>query len=93
MENSTTKHLLVSGRVQGVCFRAWTRDKARKLGICGWVRNKSNGEVEALLQGGEEAVAELIQLLHTGPELALVESIRVEDLGSSETYQSFEIRY
>lgn len=62
----------VSGRVQGVWFRNWTRDKALRRGISGWVRNEADGSVTALLSGPEPAVREMVAALRDGPPLAQV---------------------
>ena len=70
------RHVVVTGRVQGVAFRAWTREKAQTLGVSGWVRNRADGSVEALLSGPDEAVEALIEAFHRGPPLASVEAVR-----------------
>lgn len=62
-----TLHCVVSGQVQGVYFRAWTRSRARDLGLAGWVRNLPGGQVEVMAQGDEEALAGLLESLHHGP--------------------------
>ena len=68
----------VFGRVQGVFFRNWTMDKARSLGVRGWVRNRRDGTVELVAYGSEEAVHALIAACRTGPPAAEVERIEVE---------------
>ncbi len=73
------KLLLIQGRVQGVGYRNWMVDKARELGISGWVRNRVDGSVEALISGDVAAVEELSRLCRRGPRLAEVSSI-TEDL-------------
>ncbi len=73
------KHVVVTGRVQGVSFRAWTREQAEHLGVSGWVRNCADGSVEAVLAGPCEAVDALIAKLHGGPAAARVETVRVAD--------------
>lgn len=65
----------VSGRVQGVGYRAWLMREAEWHGIWGWVRNRSDGTVEALLAGEEDALEALLLLCRRGPALALVRSI------------------
>lgn len=67
--------LRVAGRVQGVGYRAWLAREADRHGVWGWVRNRSDGTVEALLAGEEDALQELLMLCRRGPALALVESI------------------
>ena len=87
------KHVLISGRVQGVWFRATTREKAEELGVTGWVRNTSDGRVEAVFMGEEEKVDKLIEWCHHGPPLAEVEKVEVEPYTSDEEYKEFTIRY
>jgi acylphosphatase len=82
----------VTGRVQGVFFRAWTRDRARQLGICGWVRNCDDGTVEALFDGSEQAVERLIELVRDGPPGARVDDLSVACV-EPEDIQGFEIRH
>ena len=69
------RHLIIHGRVQGVFYRDWTVKTARELGLSGWVRNRDDGTVEALVQGDEEAVARFIGLAKQGPPAADVERI------------------
>ncbi len=71
---------LVSGRVQGVFFRASTREEARRLGLSGYARNLADGRVEVLACGPRAAVAELRDWLRQGPPLARVEALACEPL-------------
>ena len=73
------KHVFISGRVQGVFFRASTRDRARKLGVSGWVRNLSDGRVEAVFEGEERKVDRMVSFCRKGPKRARVEDIEVKD--------------
>ena len=73
------KHVNITGRVQRVSFRAWTCERARELGISGWVRNRSDGSVEALVSGSSEAVETLIAALHEGPPAAEVKEVRATE--------------
>lgn len=82
---------LVAGRVQGVSFRASTREKAMELGVRGWVRNLPDGRVEALLQGEAEAVEALKKWLWRGPTLAQVVDVQSERVEISEIHM-FEVR-
>jgi acylphosphatase len=68
----------VTGRVQGVWFRAWTREQAERIGLRGWVRNEPDGSVSALLSGEEPAVAEMLSALHEGPPGAEVAGVETE---------------
>ena len=86
------RRVRVTGRVQGVFFRAWTAEKAKALGVAGWVRNCRDGSVEALLQGEAAAVSELIEALHRGPPSARVERVEVED-APPEPLSRFAVRH
>lgn len=82
----------VSGRVQGVWFRAETMSMARSLGLSGWVRNATDGTVEAVFEGDERLVSEAVEWCRRGPPGARVESVeesREEPTGE----QGFEVRY
>ena len=86
------RRVRVSGRVQGVFFRGWTRDEARQLGVAGWVRNCLDGSVEAHLEGEEAAVDQLIAMMRSGPSGAEVDDLTVDD-ASAEQLKSFEVRH
>ncbi|MGF1605724.1 MAG: acylphosphatase [Rhodothalassiaceae bacterium] len=70
-----TVSVRITGRVQGVSFRAWTEARAGELGVSGWVRNRSDGAVEALFCGPENAVDQLLAACRTGPPLARVDDV------------------
>ncbi len=72
---TTAIRLTVTGRVQGVGFRAWTCREARSYGLRGWVRNRGDGSVEMLLIGHEEAIDAMVGDCREGPELAEVEEV------------------
>jgi acylphosphatase len=74
-----SQHVHITGRVQGVGFRAWTRERAQGLGVSGWVRNRSDGSVEAVVSGPNGAVETLIAALHEGPPAAKVEDVRTAE--------------
>jgi acylphosphatase len=83
--------ILVEGRVQGVNFRHYTRLEADRLGVAGWVRNLPDGRVEAVCEGGREAVEELLTWTRHGPDWARVTEVAIHDeapLGE----QGFRIR-
>lgn len=72
-------HVIISGRVQGVYYRNWTVENARKLGLIGWVRNRIDGSVEAVFSGDESAVLAMIDACWQGPTEARVDSIEASD--------------
>ncbi len=74
------RHLRIHGRVQGVFYRNRTVDTARGLGLSGWVRNRMDGSVEALVEGPAEAVERMIALAHDGPPAAQVSRIDSSDV-------------
>jgi len=73
------RHVVVSGRVQGVWFRDTTRHHASEHGVAGWVRNRSDGAVEAWFEGPVDAVGAVVAWCHEGPPRAHVERVDVED--------------
>lgn len=83
-------HLLISGLVQGVGFRAFVRNNARKLGLTGWVRNLPDHRVEVLAQGDEHSLKKLIEVCSKGAFLSEVKSVAVKWGEPSEIYSTFE---
>lgn len=75
-------HVRIQGKVQGVWYRAWTEQTARENGLSGWVRNCSDGTVEALFSGTEEHVERMLNACWEGPELALVTSVDTEEVSA-----------
>ena len=69
------KQLVITGRVQGVGYRDWMVAEAGRLGVDGWVRNRADGSVEALVYGDTAAVEELLRLCRRGPRMAAVSRI------------------
>jgi len=86
-------HVIISGRVQGVWFRADTKDKAEQLGIGGWVRNTTDGKVEAVFEGDEENIKEMLDWCRHGPPSAKVENVKVKRQPASNDFDQFSIRY
>ncbi len=86
-------HVFVSGRVQGVFFRANTKRVAEELGVKGWVRNLPDGRVEAVFEGEEEAVKKIIEWCHRGPPAARVDKVEVFYEEYKGEFDDFEIRY
>jgi len=76
-------HVIVRGRVQGVWFRESTRRRALELGVAGWVRNRSDGSVEAVFAGDAEAVDLARRFVEVGPEHARVDSVEVSPIEAS----------
>ena len=82
------KRLIISGRVQGVGYRQWLIDAARAHGVSGWVRNRRDGSVEALVAGDTAAVEELLRACRRGPRLASVSQIE-EQLADAPEHMGF----
>ncbi|KAF0104338.1 MAG: acylphosphatase [Rhodospirillaceae bacterium] len=75
---SLQARLAITGRVQGVGYRDWAVATGQRLGLSGWVRNCTDGSVEALVVGDDEAVGRMIEACRRGPALARVEAVDVE---------------
>ncbi len=84
-------HVIVRGRVQGVFFRDHTRDKARSLNLSGWVRNRKDGTVEAVIEGEALAVEKMFTWLHSGSPSSRVDDIQVTEEPPTGENSSFEI--
>jgi acylphosphatase len=85
-----TCHLRIRGVVQGVGFRAYLRHEAQRNGVSGWVRNRRDGSVEAVVQGTEDAVQAVIDWARHGPPTAHVTDVQVSEAEGA--YQGFEQR-
>ena len=83
--------VLISGRVQGVGFRAFVERTARRLDVAGWVRNRADGRVEAHLEGGDAAVEEAVQACREGPGAGRVDELRVAEV-EPVGHAGFEVR-
>lgn len=84
-----SKILRILGKVQGVYFRESLKAEAKRLGISGWVRNRKDGSVEALVQGEENSLGEIIEWCHRGPPAAKVESVRVQESDNQSALSDF----
>jgi acylphosphatase len=73
------KHVFVTGRVQGVWFRAWTEQQAKELALSGWVRNREDGRVEVVIAGLPPAISSMLKRLHQGPPAAKVQGVEVKE--------------
>ncbi len=80
--NGVLRQVTVTGRVQGVGYRAWVEYQARAHGVEGWVRNRRDGSVEALFAGPADVVADLITICRRGPSAARVDNVQDQSAGS-----------
>jgi acylphosphatase len=90
MTERVTKSLRITGRVQGVFFRESMRIEAERLGVTGWVCNRTDGSVEAVVHGPAESIEAIVRWAHRGPEDARV--IAVEVSGATGEFSRFEKR-
>jgi acylphosphatase len=88
-----THRITVSGKVQGVFFRAETKRQADILGLTGWVRNTDDGSVEILAQGDAEILAELERWARRGPGAAEVTGMKIEEIHEAGDFEGFTIAY
>ena len=86
-----TVHVMVTGIVQGVGYRAFVERQARSLRICGWVRNRKDGCVEAVLSGEAESVEAVLTACRRGPRLAMVEEVRVTERSADGELREFDV--
>lgn len=70
-------HIIISGEVQGIGFRAWVRRQAEAWGLTGWVRNRDDGTVEVVTEGPREKLEQLVKRCHHGPDVAWVEKVEI----------------
>lgn len=84
---------IVSGRVQGVSYRASTAHEARRLGLVGWVKNRSDGTVELEAEGADDAVASLLAWCKAGPPAAMVNAVAVTELPTGGGHREFAITH
>jgi len=84
-------HVTVSGQVQGVFFRDSTRQKAKELGLAGWVKNTPDGRVEALFEGPSERVREMVRWCEAGPQQASVENVDTDFESAGGDLEAFEV--
>ena len=83
--------LFVRGRVQGVFFRAAAQREARRLGVCGWIKNRNDGSIEVVAEGEEDAIKEIISWAQHGPSAARVEQVDVRWKGYTGEFSEFRI--
>ena len=85
--------LIIEGKVHGVFFRDSARRKALELGLNGWIKNNSDGSVEAVIDGEEHKVREMIAWCHEGPPAANVTKVTITEEDHMESFSSFSIYY
>lgn len=85
-------HATITGRVQGVFYRAWTETEAKKRQLRGWVRNRRDGSVEALFAGDGADVDDMLEACRDGPAAARVKDIKVDETENADIPGSFEVR-
>ena len=90
-DGETKVRVVIKGRVQGVGFRYWTQDRARHLSLDGWVRNRPDGDVEALFSGPEAAVREMLAACWRGPNFARVTTVIEQDASGEDAPLGFHI--
>jgi acylphosphatase len=93
MEKQIGAHVIISGRVQGVFFRVETQRAAERFGVSGWVRNRPDGTVEAVFEGGQQAVDAVVQWCREGPNLAVVENVELKWQDFTGEHKRFDITY
>ncbi|MCZ7596343.1 MAG: acylphosphatase [Hyphomicrobium sp.] len=90
-EPTRTVHIRIEGRVQGVGYRAFVEMNAADLGLSGWVRNRRDGSVEAVVQGSTPAVADMLELCRNGPPASRVERVEIVGEGVG-VFSGFQVR-
>lgn len=87
-----TRHIIVSGKVQGVFYRATAKEMAEELGVLGWVRNTNKGQVEMYVQGDHQDMDNFVEWCRTGPRGAEVTGVKSIELDIETEFQKFEIK-
>lgn len=93
MNKSVRAHVIITGRVQGVCFRMETRRAVENLKVSGWVRNKRDGSVEAVFEGKEADVKEALNWCRQGPPISRVEDIKISWQDYTGEFIGFNVTY
>lgn len=93
MSTTSAIKAVVKGRVQGVGYRAFTHQKATKLGLRGYVRSSDGNEVEVIAEGEKESLEQLVDLLETGPARAEINEVKWEWIDATDDYIRFAIKY
>ncbi|MDE0313474.1 MAG: acylphosphatase [Candidatus Poribacteria bacterium] len=85
-------YVLISGKVQGVYFRNFTKRNAKQLGINGYAKNLANGKVEVVAEGDKMQLDALVKLLWQGPPAAKVDDVKIEERDFTGEYKSFDVK-
>ena len=93
MGKQVRAHVIISGRVQGVFFRVETQRAAERFGVLGWVRNRPDGTVEAVFEGGQQAVDAVLAWCKEGPNLAVVDHVDLNWQEYTGEFERFDITY
>jgi acylphosphatase len=93
MAENVRAHVIISGRVQGVAFRADTRWTAQSIGVVGWVRNRRDGTVEAVIEGEKPRVEDMLAWCRRGPALARVDDMKLEWETYTGEFTQFQITF
>ena len=91
--DTITYHITISGQVQGVAFRHYTKSYADRIHVSGWVRNRPDGSVETVISGSRQQVDDMIAWLHTGSPFSVVTDVSVSETQQDVRSGSFEILY
>ena len=86
---TVARHLVIHGRVQGVFYRGWAVETARALGLAGWVRNRRDGTVEAIVEGETSAVERFIELARSGSTHAQVDRVETSEIEPDGSFGGF----
>lgn len=89
----SSAHVFISGMVQGVFFRSTTRDRAKELGLTGWIKNLRDGRVEAVFEGEIESIGRMLEWCKAGPPYARVKNVEVKWGEYTGEFKHFEVRY
>ncbi|MFH1156576.1 MAG: acylphosphatase [Pseudomonadota bacterium] len=93
MQDKKQLHVIISGKVQGVFFRVATQQTARELGITGWVKNLPDGTVEAVFEGSDMEIQQMMLWCHSGPPGSRIDKISIKTSTACPGFSSFDIRY
>ena len=88
----TRAHVVVTGRVQGVCFRSWSESRLSSIGVKGWIKNLSDGSVVAVVEGESDKVQLALKALQSGPSLVQVDTVQVDYETATGEFSGFSIR-